>query len=73
MAPDMNKSFQQLKKASLKDSTRALIMAAQEAPDGCMQESTAGDRTQTDAPETVQHIVAGCKRQARTPYTGRHN
>lgn len=65
----MNKSFQQLEK----DSTKALIMAAQEAPDRCMQESTAGDRTQTDAPETVQHIVAGCKRQARTPYTGRHN
>lgn len=72
MVPDMNKSFQQLEKASIKDSTKALIMG-QEAPDGCMQESTVGDRTQTDAPETVQHIVAGCKRQARTPYTGRHN
>ncbi len=52
---DIEKFYQWLEKAGLKDSTEALIMAAQE-------------QAECESAETVQHIITGCKMQARTAY-----
>ncbi|KAF7652694.1 hypothetical protein LDENG_00093610, partial [Lucifuga dentata] len=82
------KSYQWLEKwlkkwlcADLKDSTEALIMAAQEqvlstrSIEAGVHHSRQDPwcRLCKDAPETVQHIVAGCKMLAGTAYTERHN
>ncbi len=75
---DIKKSYQWLEKAGPKDSTDELIMAAQEqALSTRSLEAGAGQeprcRLFKDAPETVQHIVTGCKMQTETAYMGRHN
>ena len=78
---DIKKFYQWLEKAGLKDSMEALIMAAQD------QELSTGSieagiyhirqdpscRLCKEAPETVQHKIAGCKMQAGTAYMERHN
>ncbi|CAK6977960.1 zinc-binding domain-containing protein%2C partial [Scomber scombrus] len=73
---DINKSSQWLEKAGLRDSTEALIMAAQEQAlstrsiEAGVYHSRQDPRCRLckDAPETVQHIVAGCKMQSGTVY-----
>ena len=66
---DIKKTYQWLENARLTDSTEALIMAAQEqalttgAIEARIYQSRSDPRCRLckDAPETVQHIVAGCK------------
>ena len=78
---DIKKSYQWLEKAGLKDSTEALIMAAQEQALSTRSIEAGNYHTRQDsrcrlckdAPETVQHIIAGCKMQAGTAYMERHN
>ena len=78
---DIRKSYQWLEKAGLADSTEALILAAQEQALGTRSIEAGVYHTRQDprcrlckdASETVQHIVAGCKMQAGTAYTERHN
>ena len=78
---DIKKSYQWLEKAGLKDSTEALIMAAQEQALSTRSIEVGIYHTRQDprcrlckdAPETVQHIIAGCKMQAGTAYMERHN
>ena len=78
---DIRKSYQWLEKAGLTDSTEALILAAQEQALGTRSIEAGVYHTRQDprcrlckdASETVQHIVAGCKMQAGTAYTERHN
>ena len=78
---DIRKSYQWLEKAGLTDSTEALILAAQEQALGTRSIEAGVYHTRQDprcrlckeASETVQHIVAGCKMQAETAYTERHN
>ncbi|KAM6449746.1 uncharacterized protein PHA67_017094 [Liasis olivaceus] len=78
---DIRKSYQWLERAGLKDSTEALIIATQkQAPSTRSIEvgvyhSRQGPRCRLcrEASETVQHIMAGCKMQARTAYTEWHN
>ncbi|KAF7670308.1 hypothetical protein LDENG_00271880, partial [Lucifuga dentata] len=68
-----------LEKAGLKDSTEALIIAAQEQAlstrsiEAGVYHSRQDPQLCKDAPETVQHILAGCKMLAGTAYTERHN
>ena len=78
---DIRKSYQWLEKAGLTDSTEALILAAQEQALGTRSIEAGVYHTRQDprcrlckdASETVQHIVAGCKMQAGTANTERHN
>uniref|UniRef100_A0A8C4WGB1 Reverse transcriptase domain-containing protein n=1 Tax=Gopherus evgoodei TaxID=1825980 RepID=A0A8C4WGB1_9SAUR len=78
---DIGKSYQRLERAGLKDSTEALIIAAQEQALSTRSIEAGFYHTGEDprcrlcreASETVQHIVAGCKMQAGTAYTERHN
>ena len=78
---DIRKSYQWLEKAGLTDSTEALILAEQEQAlgtrwiDAGLYHTRQDPRCRLckDASETVQHIVAGCKMQAGTAYTERHN
>lgn len=67
----IKKSYQWLEKASLKDSTEALVMAVQVQP--LRTRSAETGVYHKDAPETVHHIVAGFKMQAGKTYTERHN
>ncbi|TWW67382.1 hypothetical protein D4764_02G0004230 [Takifugu flavidus] len=78
---DIEKTYQWLTKAGLKDSTEALIMAAQEqalstrAIEARVYHTRQDPRCRLcgDAPETVQHITAGCKMLAGKAYMERHN
>ena len=78
---DIKKTYQWLENAGLTDSTEALIMAAQEqalttrAIEARVYQSRSDPRCRLckDAPETVQHIVAGCKMLAGSAYMERHN
>ncbi|TWW69263.1 hypothetical protein D4764_18G0000690 [Takifugu flavidus] len=78
---DIEKTYQWLEKAGLKDSTEALLMAAQEqalntrAIEARVYHSRQDHRCRLcgDAPETVQHITAGCKMLAGKAYMERHN
>ncbi|TWW73493.1 hypothetical protein D4764_15G0008870 [Takifugu flavidus] len=77
----IEKTYQWLAKAGLKDSTEALLMAPQEqalstkAIEARVYHTTEdpGCRLCGDAPETVQHITAGCKMFAGKAYMERHN
>lgn len=79
--PDTEKNCKWLQKADLKDSTKALIMAAQEqdkTSDPEMQNSTTANRARAakcaKVPRsTVQHTVAECEMQAGRAYNERHN
>ncbi|KAF7649568.1 hypothetical protein LDENG_00139440 [Lucifuga dentata] len=78
---DITKSYQWLEKTGLKDNTETLIMAAQEQAlstrfiEAGVYHSRQNPwcRLCKDAPETVQHSLAGCKMLAGTAYTERHN
>uniref|UniRef100_A0A669EZW7 Reverse transcriptase domain-containing protein n=1 Tax=Oreochromis niloticus TaxID=8128 RepID=A0A669EZW7_ORENI len=78
---DIQKSYQWLDKAGLKDSTEALIMAAQEQALSTRSIEAGVYHTRQDprcrlckdAPETIQHITAGCKMLAGKAYMERHN
>lgn len=78
---DIEKTYQWLEKAGLKDSTEALIMAAQEQALNTRSIEAGVYHTRQDprcrlckeAPETVQHITAGCKMLAGKAYLERHN
>ncbi|XP_078022977.1 uncharacterized protein LOC144462717 [Epinephelus lanceolatus] len=78
---DIKKTYQWLKNAGLTDSAEALIITAQEqalstrAIEARVYHSRSDQRCRLckDAPETVQHIVAGCKMQAGSAYMERHN
>ncbi|CAK6954711.1 zinc-binding domain-containing protein%2C partial [Scomber scombrus] len=78
---DIKKSYQWLEKTGLKDSTEELIVAAQEQALSTRSIKagvyhTRQDprcRLHKDAPQTVQHIIAGCKMQAGTAYIEHHN
>ncbi|KAM9816571.1 carbohydrate sulfotransferase 6 isoform X4 [Syngnathus typhle] len=77
----VKKSYQWLEKARLKDSTEALIMAAQEqalntrAIEAKIYHTRQDPRCRLckEAPETVQHITAGCKMLAGKANMERHN
>ncbi|TWW69428.1 ATP-dependent Clp protease proteolytic subunit, mitochondrial [Takifugu flavidus] len=78
---NIEKNYQWLKKSGLKDSTEALLMAAQEqalstrATEARVYHTRQDPRCRLcgDAPETVQHITAGCKMLAGKAYMERHN
>ncbi|KAK7895269.1 hypothetical protein WMY93_020594 [Mugilogobius chulae] len=78
---DLKKSYQWLERAGLKDSTEALILAAQEqalstrAIEAQIYHTRQDPRCRLckEAPETVQHITAGCKMLAGKAYMERHN
>ncbi|XP_051911362.1 uncharacterized protein LOC127593748 [Hippocampus zosterae] len=78
---DLKKSYQWLERASLRDSTEALILAAQEqalstrAIDAQIYHTRQDPmcRLCKEAPETIQHITAGCKMLAGKAYMERHN
>ncbi|CAL9694852.1 unnamed protein product [Knipowitschia caucasica] len=78
---DLKKSYQWLEKAGLQDSTEALIMAAQEqalstrAIEAQIYHTRQDPRCRLckEAPETIQHITAGCKMLAGRAYMERHN
>ncbi|KAK7930437.1 hypothetical protein WMY93_006832 [Mugilogobius chulae] len=78
---DLKKSYQWLERAGLKDSTEALILAAQEqalstrAIEAQIYHTRQDPRCRLckEAPETVQHITAGCKMLAVKAYMERHN
>ena len=78
---DIEKTYQWLEKAGLRDSTEALIMAAQEqalgtrAIEAKIYKSRSDPRCRLckDAPATVQHIIVGCKMLASSAYMERHN
>uniref|UniRef100_A0A087XGF1 Reverse transcriptase zinc-binding domain-containing protein n=2 Tax=Poecilia formosa TaxID=48698 RepID=A0A087XGF1_POEFO len=78
---DIRKSYQWLEKAGLKDSTEALILAAQEqalntrAIEAQIYHTRQDPRCRLckEASETVQHITAGCKMLAGKAYMERHN
>ncbi|TWW62748.1 hypothetical protein D4764_04G0013950 [Takifugu flavidus] len=77
---DIEKTYQWLTKAGLKDSTEALIMAAQEqalstrAIEARVYHTRPDPRCRLcgDVPD-VQHITAGCKMLAGKAYMERHN
>ncbi|XP_068176488.1 uncharacterized protein [Antennarius striatus] len=77
----IKKTYQWLNKAGLTDSTEALIMAAQEqalstrAIEANIYHSRSDPRCRLckEAPESVQHVVAGCKMLASSAYMERHN
>ena len=76
---DIEKSYQWLEKAGLKDSIEALIMAAQEqtvstrAVEVYYIKQDPRCRLCKEVSETAQHLVAGCKIQAGMAYMERHN
>ena len=78
---DIEKSYQWLERCDLTANTEALIMAAQEQALPTRQIQAKVYHTRTDPrcrlckehPETVQHIVSGCKQLVGTAYTERHN
>ncbi|XP_051929435.1 uncharacterized protein LOC127605701 [Hippocampus zosterae] len=78
---DLKKSYQWLERAGLKDSTEALILAAQEQALSTRAIEAQIYHTRQDprcrlckkAPETIQHITAGCKMLAGKAYMERHN
>ena len=78
---DIGKTYQWREKAGVKDSTEALIMAAQEQTlnTGSIEAGvyqTGQDprcRLCKDAPEKVHHITAGCKMLAGKAYIELHN
>ncbi|XP_051914448.1 uncharacterized protein LOC127596235 [Hippocampus zosterae] len=78
---DLKKSYQWLERAGLKDSTEALILAAQEqalstrAIEAQIYHTRQDPRCRLckEAPETIQHITAGCKMLAGKAYMERHN
>ncbi|XP_051924320.1 uncharacterized protein LOC127602290 [Hippocampus zosterae] len=78
---DLKKSHQWLERAGLKDSTEALILAAQEqalntrAIEAQIYHTRQDPRCRLykEAPETIQHITAGCKMLAGKAYMERHN
>ncbi|TWW62315.1 hypothetical protein D4764_04G0009620 [Takifugu flavidus] len=78
---DFEKTYQWLEKAGLKDSTEALLMAAQEqalstrAIEARVYHTRQDPRCRLcgDAPETAQHITTGCKMVAGKAYIERHN
>uniref|UniRef100_A0A3B3HDB2 HAT C-terminal dimerisation domain-containing protein n=1 Tax=Oryzias latipes TaxID=8090 RepID=A0A3B3HDB2_ORYLA len=78
---DINKSYQWLERAGLQDSTEALILAAQEqalstrAIEAQIYHTRQDPRCRLckEAPETIQHITAGCKMLAGKAYMERHN
>ena len=78
---DLGKSYQWLDKAGLKDSTEALIVAAQEQALSTRSVEAGIYKTRKDPrcrlckehPETVQHITRGCKILAGNKYMERHN
>ena len=64
---DIEKSYQQLGKAGLKDSADCL------RPKVCHTRQDPRCRLCNCAPETLQHITADCKIQAGRAYMERHN
>ena len=78
---DIAKTYKWLEKAALKDSTEALIMAAQEQALNTRSieariyhnRQDPRCRLRKDAPETIQHITAGCKMLAGKAYMEHHN
>ncbi|XP_051931065.1 uncharacterized protein LOC127607055 [Hippocampus zosterae] len=78
---DLKKSYQWLERTGLKDSTEALILAAQEqalstrAIEAQIYHTRQDPRCRLckEAPETIQHITAGCKMLAGKAYMERHN
>ncbi|KAK7886240.1 hypothetical protein WMY93_025861 [Mugilogobius chulae] len=78
---DLKKSYQWLERAGLKDSTEALILAAQEqalstrAIEAQIYHTRQDPRCRLckEAPETIQHITAGCKMLAGKACMERHN
>ena len=78
---DINKSYQWLERAGLKDSTEALIMAAQEkalntrAIEAQIYHTRQDPRCRLckESAETIQPITAGCKMLAKKAYMERHN
>ncbi|XP_076610522.1 uncharacterized protein LOC143335176 [Chaetodon auriga] len=78
---DITKTYQWLEKAGLNDSTEALIIAAQEQAlntrsiEAGIYHSRQNPRCRLckDAPETIQHITAGCKMLAGKAYMECHN
>ena len=78
---DIKKTYQWLEKAGLKDSTEALIMAAQEQELSTRSVEAGIYHTRQDprwrlckdVPETVQHIIDAEKMQAGAAYMECHN
>ena len=78
---DAEKTYQWLKKCNLTANTEALILAAQEQALPTRQIQTQIYHIRTDAscrlckqaPESIQHIISGCKQLAGSAYTERHN
>ncbi|XP_078808275.1 uncharacterized protein LOC144994388 [Oryzias latipes] len=78
---DIKKSYQWLERAGLQDSTEALILAAQEqalstrAIEAQIYHTRQDPRCRLckEAPETIQHITAGCKMLAGKACMERHN
>jgi len=78
---DIEKSHQWPEKAGLRDSTEALIMAAQEQALSIRARMAGVYNTRQDfrcrmckeASETLQRIIVGCTTHARTAYMERHN
>ena len=78
---DINKSYQWLERAGLKDSTVALIMASQEqalntrAIEAQIYHTRQDPRCKLckESPETFQHITAECKMLAMKAYMEHHN
>ena len=78
---DAEKTYQWLKKCDLTAKTEALILAAQEQALPTRQIQTQIYNIRTDAscrlckqaPESIQHIISGCKQLAGSAYTERHN
>jgi hypothetical protein len=77
----MAKTYQWLEKTDIRDSTEALIMAAQEQALKTRAIEAKIYHTRQDPrcrlckqhDETVQHITSGCTQLAGTAYTERHN
>jgi hypothetical protein len=78
---DLHQTYQWLSKCDLTANTESLIMAAQEQALPTRQLQAHIYRTRDDprcrlckeSPETVQHIISGCKQVAGVAYTERHN
>ena len=78
---DVHQTYGWLHKGDLAASTEALILAAQEQVLPTRQRQTQIYKTRTDSrcrlckdqPETIQHIISGCRLLAGTAYTERHN
>ena len=76
---DAGKTYQWLEKAGLKDSIEALIMPAQEQTLITKSKEIYDTRQDRrcrlckEAPETVQHITAGCTMLAGKAYMEHHN